>query len=317
MTCPRSIAPPTPPPSTKFPVTALLKTFLPPLAPSPSRTRISVTFTLSVTGNASASYTPNGGSSGAVPTNSAVNISTLIASGAISFDQSGLTSDGGQQTIDWTYDPDAADLDWLQDGDTLTLTYTAQITDGAGNVGSQNLVININGTNDAPTLSDQLQLSPPSTRTPPSQQTTPAEISSRLSSPVRLMSTPVPSMASPSLPSTPLTAPSTTQPMTAAHGPLSVRSLTTTHSFLPIIPTPESPLFPIPITTALPQISSPSALGIKHPAPLETKLIPPQMAARPLSLPPRTPSISPSTPLTPRLHHPMMQSRSSKTQQQR
>ena len=91
--------------------------------------------TLSVTGNASASYTPNGGSSGAVPTNSAVNISTLIASGAISFDQSGLTSDGGQQTIDWTYDPDAADLDWLQDGDTLTLTYTAQITDlGAGNV---------------------------------------------------------------------------------------------------------------------------------------------------------------------------------------
>ena len=109
--------------------------------------------TLSVTGNASASYTPNGGSSGAVPTNSAVNISTLIASGAISFDKSGLTSDGGQQTIDWTYDPDAVfDLDWLQDGDTLTLTYTAQITDGAGNVGSQNLVININGTNDVPTI---------------------------------------------------------------------------------------------------------------------------------------------------------------------
>ena len=76
----------------------------------------------------------------------------MIASGAISFDQSGLTSDGGQQTIDWTYDPDAADLDWLQDGDTLTLTYTAQITDGAGNVGSQNLVININGTNDVPTI---------------------------------------------------------------------------------------------------------------------------------------------------------------------
>ena len=79
-------------------------------------------------------------------------ISTLIASGAISFDQSGLTSDGGQQTIDWTYDPDAADLDWLQDGDTLTLTYTAQITDGAGNVGSHQFVININGTNDVPTI---------------------------------------------------------------------------------------------------------------------------------------------------------------------
>ena len=108
---------------------------------------------LSVTGNASASYThPMAAPLVQVPTNSAVNISTLIASGAISFDQSGLTSDGGQQTIDWTYDPDAADLDWLQDGDTLTLTYTAQITDGAGNVGSQNLVININGTNDVPTI---------------------------------------------------------------------------------------------------------------------------------------------------------------------
>ena len=43
-------------------------------------------------------------------------------------------------------------ISWLQDGDTLTLTYTAQITDGAGNVGSQNLVININGTNDVPTI---------------------------------------------------------------------------------------------------------------------------------------------------------------------
>ena len=66
--------------------------------------------TLSVTGNASASYTPNGGSSGAVPTNSAV--SALIASGVTSINPVSL-SDGGQQTIDWTYDLDAADLDWL------------------------------------------------------------------------------------------------------------------------------------------------------------------------------------------------------------
>ena len=76
----------------------------------------------------------------------------MIASGAISFSDNSLTSTGGLQTIDWTYDPNAADLDWLREGDTLTLTYTAQINDGAGKTGSQDLVITISGTNDVPTI---------------------------------------------------------------------------------------------------------------------------------------------------------------------
>ena len=50
-----------------------------------------------------------------------VDVNALIAAGAISFDP--LTSDGEQQTINWTYDPAAADLDWLRAGDTLTITY--------------------------------------------------------------------------------------------------------------------------------------------------------------------------------------------------
>ena len=103
------------------------------------------TLTASVTGNATASY--NGG---AVPVENSVDVSALIASGAISFDP--LTSDGEQQTIDWHYDPAAADLDWLRQGDTLTLTYVAQVDDGHGNVGAQNLVITITGTNDVPTI---------------------------------------------------------------------------------------------------------------------------------------------------------------------
>ena len=80
--------------------------------------------------DANATYTPSG-AEGTVPNDPAVNVSALIASGAISFSDNGLTSTGGLQTIDWTYDPDAADLDWLAEGDTLTLTYTAQINDGA------------------------------------------------------------------------------------------------------------------------------------------------------------------------------------------
>ena len=62
------------------------------------------------------------------------------------------TSDGEQQTIDWTYNPAAADLDWLRQGDTLTFTYVAQVDDGHGNVGAQDLVITITGTNDVPTF---------------------------------------------------------------------------------------------------------------------------------------------------------------------
>ena len=103
------------------------------------------TLTFSVTGNATARY--NGG---VVPTEDSVDVSALIASGAISFDA--LTSDGETQTINWTYNPDAADLDWLREGDTLTITYVAQVDDGHGNVGAQDLVITITGTNDVPVI---------------------------------------------------------------------------------------------------------------------------------------------------------------------
>ena len=108
------------------------------------------TLTVTVTGNAAASYTPSGGVAGALPVENSVNVSALIASGAISFDA--LISDGEQQTIGWHYDPATADLDWLRQGDTLTLTYVAQVNDGHGNVGAQNLVITITGTNDVPTI---------------------------------------------------------------------------------------------------------------------------------------------------------------------
>ena len=103
------------------------------------------TLTVTVTGNATATY-----NSGAVPVENSVDVSALIASGAVTFDS--LISDGEQQTIAWHYNPAAADLDWLRDGDTLTFTYVAQVDDGHGNVGAKNLVITITGTNDVPTI---------------------------------------------------------------------------------------------------------------------------------------------------------------------
>ena len=97
------------------------------------------TLTVTVTGNATASY--NGG---ALPVENSVNVAALIASGAISFDPA--QSNGEQVVIGWHYNPAAADLDWLRQGDTLTLTFIAQVDDGHGNVGDQNLVITITGT---------------------------------------------------------------------------------------------------------------------------------------------------------------------------
>ena len=83
-----------------------------------------------------------------MPVENSVNVAALIASGAISFDPA--ISNGEQVIIGWHYDPAAADLDWLRAGDTLTLTFVAQVDDGHGNVGAQNLVITITGTNDVP-----------------------------------------------------------------------------------------------------------------------------------------------------------------------
>ena len=80
--------------------------------------------------------------------------------GAITFDP--LISNGEQQTIDWHYNPAAADLDWLRAGDTLTITYVAQVNDGHGNVGAQNLVITITGTNDVPMIDAATNPVPPS-----------------------------------------------------------------------------------------------------------------------------------------------------------
>src|SRR4029078_9303355 len=75
---------------------------------------------------------------------------TLIASGAITFDPA--ISNGEQVVVGWHYNPAAADLAWLRPGDTLPLTYLAQVDDGHGNVGNQELVITITGTNDVPVI---------------------------------------------------------------------------------------------------------------------------------------------------------------------
>jgi len=103
------------------------------------------TLTGLVTGNASVTYNnsstlPNG-----------VNIADLIKAGNITFDS--VQSDGGTDILHWNYDPHGANLDFLHDGDVLKLTYTAQVSDGHGSTGSQQLVITLVGTDNDTNLS--------------------------------------------------------------------------------------------------------------------------------------------------------------------
>ena len=71
-------------------------------------------------------------------------VSALIAANAITFDS--VKSDGGVEVLHWTYDPANPDLDFLKSGDALTITFTAQVSDGHASVGSQPLTITLAGT---------------------------------------------------------------------------------------------------------------------------------------------------------------------------
>jgi hypothetical protein len=95
------------------------------------------TLTASVTGDAVIRY--NGSSH--LPAN--LDVDALIDSSAITFDS--VVSDGKPDTLHWTYNPANANFDFLAPGDTLTITYTAQVSDGHGSFGAQPLTITIAG----------------------------------------------------------------------------------------------------------------------------------------------------------------------------
>ena len=58
-----------------------------------------------------------------------------------------VQSDGGTDTLHWNYDPHGANFDFLHAGDVLELTYTAQVSDGHGNYGNQQVTVTLVGTN--------------------------------------------------------------------------------------------------------------------------------------------------------------------------
>ena len=75
-----------------------------------------------------------------------------LVTGKLSF-SSGVLSNGGAQTIGYSYDAAAANLDFLRQGDTLTIGYAVQVSDGHVTTTTQPLSFVVTGTNDAPVLS--------------------------------------------------------------------------------------------------------------------------------------------------------------------
>ena len=64
---------------------------------------------------------------------------------------SGLTSPG---TVGWTYSASNLNLDFLGQGQSITLTYTVSITDPRGGIGTDDVTITINGSNDGPVVTN-------------------------------------------------------------------------------------------------------------------------------------------------------------------
>jgi len=107
------------------------------------------TLKASVTGDAVITYKGHNGST-TLPTN--VDFSALKAASAVTFES--VQTNGGVKVLHWTYDPNNPDLDFLKSGDTLTITFKAQVDDGDGsNVGNQALTITIDGANPSADMS--------------------------------------------------------------------------------------------------------------------------------------------------------------------
>ncbi|GAB5460378.1 VCBS domain-containing protein [Hoeflea alexandrii] len=76
----------------------------------------------------------------------------LIAQGALTFDAT-VVSDGTQQTLNFTYNVAAADINFLGAGDTVELTFPIQVADNETGADTDNTVtITIRGTNDVPVI---------------------------------------------------------------------------------------------------------------------------------------------------------------------
>jgi hypothetical protein len=70
-------------------------------------------------------------------------VAALTNPDTVTFDSA--TSDGGSDVLHWTYNPGNVNFDFLEPGDTLTLTFDAQVHEGAISAGNEQLTVTIVG----------------------------------------------------------------------------------------------------------------------------------------------------------------------------
>jgi large repetitive protein len=75
---------------------------------------------------------------------------SLTAMSAMSFSPASQTSTGGTVSVGYTYDPVAANLDFLAQGQKLQITYQVKVNDGLADSNTLPVTITITGTNDGP-----------------------------------------------------------------------------------------------------------------------------------------------------------------------
>ncbi|HBT58752.1 MAG TPA: hypothetical protein DEA92_16730, partial [Pseudomonas sp.] len=56
-------------------------------------------------------------------------------------------------TINWTYDIDAGDLEFLAEGEVVTAVFTITVDDGNGGTATQDVTVTLTGSNDVPEIS--------------------------------------------------------------------------------------------------------------------------------------------------------------------
>ncbi|KRQ08298.1 beta strand repeat-containing protein [Bradyrhizobium manausense] len=84
---------------------------------------------------------------------SAGQISALTSASTLALTKTDSTGTGSG-SVAWTYSAQDKTFDFLAAGQTLTVTYAVAVEDGHGGTTSQNVVVTVTGTNDAPVVTD-------------------------------------------------------------------------------------------------------------------------------------------------------------------
>ncbi|KGF66947.1 hypothetical protein LL06_25205, partial [Hoeflea sp. BAL378] len=87
-------------------------------------------------------------SGGTLSPQQVIDLTAALAAGRLTLTPN--TSNGGLQTLAYSWDPSASNLDFLAAGQTLTVSYAISVSDGRANSAVQPLTFTITGTNDAP-----------------------------------------------------------------------------------------------------------------------------------------------------------------------